>query len=545
MQKKNLNNLTIDCNKFNELYPDLMGAYNFFNDAPKFNDPLEFESKYLGNKLWRLNNIYKITDKVGRTIPFKMNLAQHIVYANSRMHPRQIILKARQRGISTFWLVSYMDDAIFAPNLTIGLMAQGKEEATMLLSRGRALWENLDDDVKDFANIALKTDSKTEIAFTNNSTIFIRVSFRSATLQRLHVSEMGKIANQFPKRANEVLTGSLQALYQGNTGILESTAEGHNIFKDLWDKAVKTKSLGIMTAKDFYPTFLSWLDDPDCSIDTYQKPTFDQAKYFEKLELETNTKLTEKQKNFWIAQERELGGAVFQEYPATPDEAFRSVRDGTYYAKLFQHHVTFKNRIVKNLYNPTLPVDIYADIGVDDYFVIIATQWYDNEWRIIDEHFNQGKSLQHYLRYMSKLPYKIRAIRFPHDIKVRDLSTDSANGNAVSRYDICIEFVRKNNLKWIIQALPRDKIEQGVEAVRRVIPKLKIDVKCSYIISCFENYSKQYDEKLQLWLDKPIRNKYTHGADAVRQMAVNTIENSAHHSNNKHRKSKVLRPFSV
>lgn len=544
MKKKN--RLTISEEQFITLYPDLKNHYDFFNDEPEAFTDKEFEERYLTNKLWRLNNLYSIVNKEGDLIPYKMNLAQHIVHARSRQHPRQIILKSRQRGISTHWLITFEDDAIFCPHLNIGLMAQGKSEASTLLERAKLLWNTLDENVKKFSGVTLVKDNNSEITFSNKSTIFIRVSFRSATLQRLHISEMGKIANEFPKRAHEVKTGSLQALYVGNTGIIESTAEGHNDFKDMWDKAVDTLENGIMTAKDFYPTFISWLDDPDCNLEQNQKITSEHEAYFKGIERETGLTMTRNQKNFWIAQERELGGSIYQEYPATPVEAFKASRDGTYFAKMFNEHVRLKDKIVKNLYNPTLPTDIYIDIGVDDYFVLVSTQWYEGEWRIIDEHWSQGKSLQHYLRFIKNLPYPVRAVRCPHDIKVRDVSSDSLTGNAVSRYDIANEFVRNNKLNWRIDVLPKDSIAHGIEAVRRIIPKMKIDKRCSYIIDCFDNYSKQWDEKLQIWKEQPLRNKYTHGADCIRQLAVNTIELHSHHQSiHKRKKQYVNTSFAI
>jgi hypothetical protein len=257
--------LRITEEQFNELYPDLAGNYSFFHEPPVFKTDEEFERRYLSNKLWRLNNLYHIVDKHGKPVVFRMNLSQHKVYAASRQHPRVIILKSRQQGISTFWLVCYFDDAIFCPFMNIGLLAQGTDEASTLLERTKFLWDMLADDVKRFMGVMLEKDNTKEFSLSNNSTIFIRVSFRSTTLQRLHVSEMGKIANQYPKRAKELKTGTLQALAKGNTGVIESTAEGKNMFKDMWDSSVIAVESDQLTPKDFYPVFLSWLDDPDCT----------------------------------------------------------------------------------------------------------------------------------------------------------------------------------------------------------------------------------------------------------------------------------------
>lgn len=520
-----MKNLRITEEQFNDLYPDMVGYYNFFNDDPPAGiSDEEFENKYLSSKLWRLNNCYTIIGKGGDPVTFRMNYAQHVVYARSRTHPRVIILKSRQQGISTLWLVSYFDDAVFCPFLNLGLMAQGTDEASTLLERAKFLWDMLDQDIKNFIGVTLDKDNSKQFSFSNNSNIFIRVSFRSATLQRLHVSEFGKIANQYPKRAKEVKTGTLQALGQGQTGIIESTAEGRNAFKVMWDDAEAALNSGQMTPKDFYPVFLSWVNDPDCNIDVDQTIDEEAAIYFKELEKKLNITLTRTQKNFWIAQRRELGGDIYQEYPATPEEAFTASRDGTYYARAFNEHVVRKGKWRSDVYDPNLPVDVYVDLGVDDYFVILYTQWYRGEWRIIDEYWNNGMSLRHYMESIMDSPYDVRAVRFPHDIAVREQGSSKSNGQAKSRLDIVKEFKREHSLRWRLDTLPRQGIEHGIECVRRIIPHLVVDSRCTYVRECMLNYSKKWDEKLQVWIASPVHDEFSHGADTVRQFAANTIE---------------------
>ena len=525
-----MQNLRITEEQFNELYPDMEGYYDFFDLPPPINTTKdEFERRYLSSKLWRLNNLYSVIDKYGKPVTFRMNYAQHKVYASTRQHPRVIILKSRQQGISTFWLVCYFDDAVWAPFMNIGLMAQGTDEASTLLERTKFLWDTLNDDVKRYIGVILEKDNTKEFSFSNGSTIFIRVSFRSTTLQRLHISEMGKIANMYPKRAKEVKTGTLQALAKGNTGAIESTAEGKNMFKDMWDESVIALESGQMTPKDFYPVFLSWIDDPDCLLDVDQAIDEEAQTYFTELEGKLNRVLTKEQKNFWVAQRRELGGDIFQEYPGTPEEAFTASRDGTFYARQFTEEVVRKGGIAKDLYDENLPVDVYVDLGVDDYFVMALVQWYRGKWRIVHEYWNNGFALSHYLDYLQDSSYDIRAVRFPHDIKVRELGTAKGGGRAKSRYDVALEYKKLHGLPWRLDVLPRGSIDNGIEAVRRIIPNLMLDASCTYLRDCFLNYSKEWDEKLQCWKTTPVHDEYSHGADVLRQLASNTIESAAQH----------------
>jgi len=524
--------LTITEEQFNDLYPDLIGHYDFFNSPPPSNIAnADFERRYLSNKLWRLNNCYTVIGKQGAPVLFRMNYAQHKVYARTRVHSRVIILKSRQQGISTFWLVCYFDDGLFCPFLTIGLMAQGTDEASTLLNRTKFLWDTLDPSVKSFLGVGTEKDNTKEYTFSNNSTIFIRTSFRSATLQRLHISELGKIANMYPKRAKEVKTGTLQALAPGMTGVIESTAEGDNMFKSTWDESILALYSGQMGPKDFYPIFLSWLDDPDCLLDVTQAVDESAREYFKELEDKLEgRKLSVEQKNFWIAQRRELGGDIFQEYPATAEEAFTASKDGTYYSRIYNETCVRKGRVKPGLYDPNLPVDVYFDLGVDDYAVVGFVQWFEHEWRIIGEYFNDSYGIVHYLDYIRESGIEIRRLRFPHDIRVREQTNTDANGRAKSREDFVMEYIRKNRLDWKVDVLPKLSIEQGIEAVRRMIPQMYMDVECTYLIKCVLNYSKEYDDKLQVWKKTPVHDIYSHGADLLRYVASSTVENVVYNS---------------
>lgn len=520
-------NLRITEQQFDELYPDLVGLYDHFDQPPPSTTTKnDFEQRYLSSKLWRLNNLYTVINKDGEPVTFRMNLAQHKVYAATRLHPRVIILKSRQQGISTFWLVSYFDDGAFCPYLNVGLMAQGTDEATTLLERAKFLWDTLDSGVKEFLGIRLTKDNTKEFAFSNNSTIFIRVSFRSTTLQRLHISEFGKIANANPQRAKETKTGTLQALGKGNTGVIESTAEGRNMFKDLWDASILALHSGQMTAKDFYPIFLSWLDDPDCTQEVLQSEDAEATKYFEELERKLSVKLSQEQKNFWIAQRRELGPDLFQEYPATPEEAFLASRDGTYYSKKFNELVVRKGRVQADLYDPNLPVDVFFDLGVDDYTVMGFVQWYRGAYRIVAEYWNNGYGIGHYLDQANDTGWDIRDIILPHDARQRGTNT-AGSGRAKSTEDVAKDHMNAEGYRWGVRVLARSSVADGIQAVRRILPMMKIDVGCTYIIDCLNNYSKDWDDKLQVWKLTPKHDEFSHGADMLRQVAMGVRESES------------------
>lgn len=492
--------------KFAELYPHI--PEDFLFSYPK--SDTEVLEKYLPSKLWRLNNLYTIINKDGQQIPFIMNPSQHKAYSESLSHPRLLILKSRQQGISTFYLLSFLDDCLFNPNFSIGLMANGAAEATTLLQRVKLAWDHFPLQIKQYFDLSIIKDNASEIGFSNGSVLFIRTSFRSATLQRLHISEMGKIANTFPQRAKETKTGTLQAIKPGNDIVIESTAEGKNLFSDMWDTAILCN--GKYAGKDFKPVFLSWLDDPDCSCEITEILTKKHKEYFELLEVELSIVITAEQKNFWVMQYRELGDLIYQEYPSTPEEAFSAVKDGTYYANLFVSHVVKANRVIDNLYDANLSVTVAVDLGMNDTFVLTFWQEWRDEVRLIDEYTNSGEGLAHYVDVMFGKSYTIERVILPHDVKVRELSTGQSRLHRLRQLGVTRTKV-----------LPKIAVSNGIEAVRKMIPNLWVDSTCVYSISCFLNYSKEWEEKTQNWKDKPLHNDFSHGADCIRYKAVSRI----------------------
>ena len=151
--------LNITREQFHTIYEgtSVIAYEDLFYSKPK-NDA-DLKKNYLISKLWRLNNVYTIVDKNGHKVKFRMNLSQHKVYAKALKHPRLIILKSRQQGISTFWLVFFFDDTCTRSNFSIGLMAQGQDESFTLLTRVKLLWDELAPAIKIQWKILLSVDN--------------------------------------------------------------------------------------------------------------------------------------------------------------------------------------------------------------------------------------------------------------------------------------------------------------------------------------------------------------------------------------------------
>lgn len=513
-------NLKISKGEFISLYGDKV-RMDIFEREPK--DEADLVANFLPSKLWRLNNLYHITVKTIKNeesiIKFNMNKSQHRTYASFLEHPRLIILKSRQQGISTFWLIFFLDSALVCGYTAEGLMAQGEDEATTLLKRVKIAWEWFPQSVKNFLQLTLAGNNTKEYSFSNGSSIFIRNSFRSTTLHGLHISEFGKICATRPDRAEETKAGSMQTVGAGNPIIIESTAEGENDFKEMWDEAIIAEQKAIRTGEgyaddDFKPLFLSWLDDPDCVSSRYEEPSAEQIIMFKKWEDQLDVVITTEQRNFWISKKRLMKHKMSQEYPTTPEEAFSKQNEGYYYATAYNEHVIKQGRIRSKLYEPRLPVNVAMDLGVSDTFFMVFWQVFQNEIRVIDEYANEGEGLAHYVGVLNEraevLGYHYNTIIGPHDLNVRNLGEQ-----ARTRFEI-LQDLGLNNL----EILPRTPLEDGIESVRELIPNMYVDEQCEKFDMCMRKYSKSWDAINKVWKDKkPIHNKFSHGADATRYMA--------------------------
>ncbi len=179
---------------------------------------VKFSAAQFADPAWRLNNLYWIVDKSGRRIRFKFNWAQEQLYRN--LHYHNVILKARQLGVSTFVSLFMLDRCLFNSNVRAGTVAHDLPSAKGLFrDKVKYPYENLPEQLR--AVRGALNDSSDELLLSNNSSLRIATSMRSGTLNYLHVSEFGKICARFPDRAREVVAGSLNTLAAGSMSFIE------------------------------------------------------------------------------------------------------------------------------------------------------------------------------------------------------------------------------------------------------------------------------------------------------------------------------------
>ena len=280
--------------------------------------------KLLSNKEWRLNHLYKIYDKQGNLVKFKFNKAQSKLYRDREQIDKQtiakdIILKARQLGITTFCLVDFFDDVLFNKGMNARFIAQGEREMKESFRKIKVLWETLD--IKPYLlamGLKVIEETTTSLAFSSGSSISVTLSGRGGTFQRLHISELAKIQRLSDIKAEEIRTGSLNTVPIGGRIVIESTAEGMaGMFYEYWQKANDSET--------FYKGhFFPWFWDDSYRIKTPLDFVFSQEDFDLKnrIKLKYDYDLHDDQLYWYKLKKDEQGKKMVQEYATTSDEAF-------------------------------------------------------------------------------------------------------------------------------------------------------------------------------------------------------------------------------
>lgn len=282
----------------------------------------------LSNPWWRLNNLYKIQDEKGNLVTFRMRPAQRRLFRN--MHNKNIILKARQLGFSTSIDIYLLDQALFTPHLKCGIIAQDKGAAGEIFRTKIAVpFDNLPGWLRATFTVVERRSGANGgfILFGHGSSIGVATSFRSGTVQRLHISEHGKICAKYPAKAKELRTGTLNAVAEECIIFDESTAEGvGGDYHSMCMTAIELEQAGLdLTNQDFKFHFYPWYDDPKYSAAVPAgglRLSKYHLEYFAAVEQRMGITLTGEQKQWYIGKERTQGEEMKQEFPSTPEEAF-------------------------------------------------------------------------------------------------------------------------------------------------------------------------------------------------------------------------------
>lgn len=460
------------------------------------------EMDLLKNPHWRMNHLYWIKNSEGKKQKFEMNWAQKLLWED--LHECNIILKARQLGITTFFCIYLLDQVLWKKNVQAGIIAHTFDDAANFFKdKIKYAFDMLHPNLRKL--FKLNGDSAKELSFTNGSTIRVGVSLRSSTLQYLHISEFGKICARNPERAREIVTGSLNTVHAGQKIFIESTAEGkEGAFYDMCEVAKQNTP---KSSQDFKFFFFPWWKHQEYSQGVPCDISSDLKDYFSKLELD-GVKLNDAQKWWYANKKKTQKEDMLREFPSLPDEAFAASQEGYWYASYIKE--LYDNGRVANIaYDRNLPCHTAWDLGQADQMAI----WFfqvnrSDDINIVDFWQKSNVPLDQVSILLKSKGYNYGMHIWPHDANARDRSG--------------ITFTQQARpLGLIGVVLEPHGLIQGINLVKTTLSKCWFDkTRCAEGLRMLENYKKKWSTSFGGWQADPVHDLASHASDAFRYLCA-------------------------
>jgi len=315
---------------------------------------------------------FKIKDRDGeqKIIPFVTNPSQdkliNIVQEWDKGKDKRtlfvIILKARKEGFSTCTEAIFLKKLLHEKNKVAMIVSYDDKSATYINSMADLLYQHLPVEAKPERRLSRgngiilenpKYDPNLPTSETNDpglqSSFFVETANNvhagsAFTINYLHISEYGKCTGD----VKTMMASLLNAVPTTNSiVIIESTAEGYNHFKDLWDSSVAyVMKNGKRTKKNAYiALFIAWFEDKGYvlpytgfKLTDYEDPIYGNEVVLKKLHNLSNDQL--EWRRFHIDNKCEGDLDIFhQEMPSTAKEAFIATGKSVFNKKLLDDRI--------------------------------------------------------------------------------------------------------------------------------------------------------------------------------------------------------------
>lgn len=199
--------------------------------------------------------------------------------------------------------------------------------------------------------------------------------------------------------------------------------------------------------------------------------------------------------------------------------SFEAPMQGAYYASQFMT-IDKQRRIMKVPVEPRAPVETSWDLGISDATCIWFFQQVGLEYRIVNYMEFTGEGLTYTVAEVNKWIREQGAapgnFYFPHDMAQRELTTGKSRVETVRGLGVSARVVLKHS------------IEDGIEAVRNILPKCVFDhTRTQRGVSCLRSYRKEWDSANQTFRGRPLHDWASHGADAFRYFAMGRRDKTA------------------
>jgi len=485
----------------------------------------------LGDKRWRLENLYLILTEDGETAPLTLRNEQK-QFLDER-HSRNFIPKARKLGMSTVIVIDAGDECVFNADYRSGIIDLSESDAHDKLeifrfawARGihhpdpaiAALWRKIHE-----VN-PLKSDSKGRMEWANGSLMSAGVSYTGKTPQRLHISEYGPISAQFPEKATRIKRGSINAVPPNGIVDIETTMEGGEFGEA---NAFFQLALGSegreRTAMDWKNHFFSWLNHPSYVLEN-AVPLDNTTEYFAKLEKEKGLVVPVERQAWYSRKKREQGEDIYQQFPTVIEECTRQSIPGQIYPEM--KAVRAEGRVTR--FNPEKGYPRFTcwDLGSSDNMAGWEVQPAGKDHNFLAWCAGEGAGaagVAEVIRRWEDERGVFAGHLVPHDAEI----TDKGSGKTFIQQMVECGIPREKIIK--VPRIPDMWV--GVGEVRRILPNCwfheSTDVpvepeggaKLPGGVGRIEGYKKKIDKSTGIARDVDVHDLCSHTADALRTYA--------------------------
>lgn len=479
--------------------------------------------------LWRLSNLYHVTDEDGRDFAFRPNEEQLDFYR--RLWYRNDILKARQLGFTTWCSLIALDQCLFNENFTAVQIAHTLDDAGKIFrNKVEYAYNHLPAGLRE--RIPLKqTAAGKELLFKNGSSASVTTSARGGTTQFLHVSEFGKIARRYPEKAREILTGSFESVPSTGIIVVESTAEGNaGAYYDLTMEALAAaQSKRELKSLDFRLHFYPWYKKSSYQLDPSGVAfTPEDQAYFDKLERVLGQTISLRQRAWYVTKRKTVGRDMLREYPATPKEAFQQSVEGAIYAEEMAV-LRRLGRIGQVPIRDDVPMNTFWDLGgsAGNATAIWFHQRYGSTDRFCWFDQSTGKGLRYFWERMLDLQ-RTHGFRWGTHYLPHDGKANLQGAELVNRVEILEALgqeqadIQRGFYAGEVVGVPRTSdLELAIQLTKRKMGgEVYIDeVNCADGVRALDNYQYEWDEGKGKYGRSPLHNWASNPADAFRQWA--------------------------
>ncbi len=274
--------------------------------------------------------MFVVVDKNKKTVPFffnevqsafinDLNQAREDFRQGKRLHLKFLVLKGRQQGFTSVITAYQLACSITQKNFAGFTLADDSDNTeTIFEDKAKYPYAQLPEKIKPTE----KYNNRREFHFEKlNSRWRVATAGskgvgRSKTLNFFHGSEAA-----FWTDLQQMLAGLGQALTKDSIQILESTANGYNEFKDLWDDGEnwEQKFYEWWLTPEYVQSFESVEKEEKFrrQVDTSKDWIFTRCKWLVEF-----VGLTWKQVYWYFTKWLDIKELIKQEYPCSADEAF-------------------------------------------------------------------------------------------------------------------------------------------------------------------------------------------------------------------------------